>query len=152
MDPGLPYPNQSLKPIYMKSLFNALSFKLLLGTIFIMAFATAHAQSAATGDGQNENATVRYLGTQEDMVVFNVSYLNPDGSKFQVIVKDQDGSQLYQNTFNDKSFFKQFMLPKADKDRIVFVFRNGRDADIIKTFEVSVNSRYVREVAVKKLD
>ena len=136
----------------MKSLFNALSFKLLLGTIFIMAFATAHAQSAATGDGQNENATVRYLGTQEDMVVFNVSYLNPDGSKFQVIVKDQDGSQLYQNTFNDKSFFKQFMLPKADKDRIVFVFRNGRDADIIKTFEVSVNSRYVREVAVKKLD
>jgi hypothetical protein len=152
MDPGLPYPNQSLKPIYMKSLFNALSFKLILGTIFVMAFATAHAQSAATGDGQNENATVKYLGTQEDMVVFNVSYPNPDGSKFQLIVKDQDGSQLYQNTFNDKSFFKQFMLPKADKDRIVFVFRNGRDADIVKTFEVSVNSRYVREVAVKKLD
>jgi hypothetical protein len=152
MYPGLPYPNQSLKPIYMKPLFNAVYSKLILGTIFVMALATARAQSAAAGDGQNEIAMVKYLGTQEDMIVFNVSYPNPEGSKFQLIVKDQDGSQIYQNSFNDKSFFKQFMLPKADKDRIVFVFRNGRDADIVKTFEVSVNSRYVREVAVKKLD
>jgi len=136
----------------MKSLFNAVYSKLILGTIFVMALATAHAQSAAAGDGQNEIAMVKYLGTQEDMIVFNVSYPNPEGSKFQLIVKDQDGSQIYQNSFNDKSFFKQFMLPKADKDRLVFVFRNGHDADVVKTFEVSVNSRYVREVDVKKLD
>jgi len=84
------------------------------------------------------------------MIVFNVSYANPDGNKFQVIVKDQDGTQLYQNLFSDKAFYKQFRLPRADKDRLVFIIRNGRDADVVKTFEVNVSSRVTQEVSVRK--
>ena len=84
------------------------------------------------------------------MIVFNVSYANPDGNKFQVIVKDQDGTQLYQNIFSDKVFYKQFRLPRADRDRLVFIIRNGREADVVKTFEVNVNSRMTQEVSVRK--
>lgn len=135
----------------MKSLFTAVFGKLILGSCLILVVAAAHAQSTAIGAGQNEPVTVKYLGTQDDMVVFNVSYANPDGSKFTVIVKDQDGTQLYQNIFSEKSFYKQFRLPKTDKDRIVFVVRNGKDADVVKTFEINVNSRYVQDVAVKRL-
>ncbi len=136
----------------MKLLFNAIFGKFVLGTTFVMALATANAQSVASGDGQSENATVKYLGTQEDMIVFNVSYSNPEGSKFLLTVKDQDGAQLYQSTFSDKSFYKQFMLPKAERDRVIFIFHNGHDADVVKAFEVNVNSRFVREVAIKKMD
>lgn len=135
----------------MKSLFTAVFGKLILGSCLILVVAAAHAQSTAIGAGQNEPVIVKYLGTQDDMVVFNVSYANPDGSKFTVIVKDQDGTQLYQNIFSEKSFYKQFRLPKTDKDRIVFVVRNGKDADVVKTFEINVNSRYVQDVAVKRL-
>jgi hypothetical protein len=117
-----------------------------------MTFATAHAQSVATGDGQNEQAAVKYLGTQDDMIVFNVSYANPEGNRFQLIIKDQDGSLVYQNTFTGKSFYKQFRLPKTDKDRIAFIFHNNHDADVVKTFEVNVNSRFVNAVAIKKID
>jgi len=112
---------------------------------------TVQAQTISSGTGQGEGATIKYLGTQDDLIVFNVSYGNPEGSKFQVIVKDQDGNQLYQNIFNEKTFYKQFRLPKADKDRVVFVIRNGKEADVVKTFEVNVNSRFVQEIAVKKL-
>ncbi len=135
----------------MKSLLTAVFGKLIPGACFILVVATAHAQSTASGAGQNESATVKYLGTQDDMLVFNVSYANPDGSKFLLIVKDQDGTQLYQNVFSEKSFYKQFRLPKADKDRIVFVIRDGKDSDLVKTFEVNVNSHFVQDIAVKRL-
>jgi hypothetical protein len=138
----------------MKPQFKAVIGKVALGTSFLLALVTAQAQTLTPlpVDSQSENATVKYLGTQDDMVVFNVSYNNPDGSKLMLIVKDQDGSPMYSNSFSDKSFYRQFRLPKTDKDRIVFVFRDGRDADVIKTFEINVSSRFVREVAIKKVD
>ena len=135
----------------MKSQFTAVFGKLILGTCLVLAAATVQAQSTVTGAGQTENAIVKYLGMQDEMIVFNVSYTNPEGSKFQLTVKDQDGAQLYQNIFSEKSFYKQFRLPKGEKDRIVFIIRNGKDADVVKTFEINVNSRFVQEVAVKKL-
>lgn len=136
----------------MKSLFNAVFGRSILGILFVLTLETAHAQSAAIGNGQNEPVTVKYLGTQDDMVVFNVSCSNPEGSRFQLSIKDQDGSLLYQNTFADKSFYKQFRLPKTDKDRVVFIFHNNHDADLVKAFEINVNSRFVHEVAIKKLN
>ena len=133
----------------MKSLFSAL---------FILSVATAHAQSSVSGvsstsgAGQSENeASVRYLGTQDDMLVFNVSYDNPEGNKFMLTVKDQDGSQLYQSLFWDKAFYQQFKLPKSDRDKIIFVIRNGERAPVVKTVSVNINSHFVQEVAVKKL-
>lgn len=135
----------------MKSLFNTVFGRIFLGIVLVMTLSTVHAQSAASGDSQTET-TIKYLGTQEDLLVFDVSFPNPEGTKFQLTIKDQYGSQLYHNTFGDRSFFKQFLIPKGDKDRIVFIFRNGRDADVIRTFEVNVNSRVVREVAIRKLD
>jgi len=134
----------------MKSLSIAVFGKILFGVSLVLTAATVSAQSTANGAGQSENATVKYLGQQEDMIVFNVSYANSDGNKFQVIVKDQDGTQLYQNIFSDKVFYKQFRLPRADRDRLVFIIRNGREADVVKTFEVNVNSRMTQEVSVRK--
>jgi hypothetical protein len=162
----------------MKKLLTAGSGKLIAGFCLILTAATTQAQVIASGTiqqtgpkganqqttspgtgqqtitsatGQNEGAIIKYFGTQDDMVVFNVSYANPEGSRFQVIIKDQDGTQLYQNIFIDKTFYKQFRLPRADKDKIVFVIHNGKETDVVKTFEINVNSRFVQEVAVKKL-
>jgi hypothetical protein len=136
----------------MKSFFNAAVGKLIFGTFFLLSVATAHAQSTAPGAVPvTDSATVKYLGMQDDLLIFNVSYDNPKGDKFVVAVKDQDGTQLYQNLFKDKAFNKQFRLPKTDKDKVIFVIRNGQDAPIVKTFTVSVDSHFVQEVAIKKL-
>ena len=136
----------------MKSFFNAAIGKLMFGTLFLFSVATAHAQPTASGTVTvTDSAMVRYLGSQDDMLIFNVSYDNPKGNKFVVAVKDQDGTQLYQNIFRDKAFYKQFKLPKTDKDEVIFVIRNGQDAPIVKTFAVNIDSRFVQEVAIKKL-
>jgi hypothetical protein len=134
----------------MKSLIHAVFGKLILGTLFVLTLATAHAQVQVNNPKETAVA-VKYLGTEEDMLVFNVSNPNPGGNKFQLTIKDQNGTALYRDFFSERSFYRQFKLPKTDKDKVVFVFRNNAGADIVKTFEVNVNSRYVREVAVKKL-
>jgi len=137
----------------MKQSISAVFGKLTFGTLFLLSVAAANAQSTASGAGPTDNAAiVKYLGTQDDMIVFNVAYDNPQGSKFLVTIKDQDGNQLYQRFYSDKSFYKQFKLPKTDKDKVVFIFRNGQEAPIVKTFAVNVNSRFVQEVAIKKVN
>src|ERR1700722_15017543 len=129
----------------MKSLLNAVGGKFTFGALFFLSVATAHAQSTASGAAQSENAiSVRYLGTQDDMLIFNVSYDNPEGNRFLVTVKDQDGTQLYQSLFWDKEFYKQFKLPKSDRDKIIFVIRNGERSPIVKTFSVNINSHFVQ--------
>ena len=137
----------------MKSLFNVVFGRLILATSFLLMLATANARpTVATTGPADTAATVKYLGTQDDMLVFNVSYSNPEGGRFLLTVKDQDGTQLYQSLFSERSFYKQFRLPKSEKDRIVFIFRDSQDVEIVKAFDVSVNSRFIREVAVKKIN
>ncbi|HTI12341.1 MAG TPA: hypothetical protein VL832_27400 [Puia sp.] len=125
---------------------------LIATTIFLLAAATTQAQSTAVKDLPKEEAIqVKYLGTQDDLVVFNVTYKNSGGSAFSLLVKDQDGSELYRNVYSEKDFNKQFRLPRADRSRLTFVIRNNKESETVKTFEINVNSRYVEDVAVKKL-
>lgn len=136
----------------MKSLINAVFGKLIIGIFLLLTFTSANAQQAQSGSQPKDSAaTVNYLGSDEDMIVFNVSYSNPEGNKFQLVIKDQDGVQLYQNYFSERSFYRQFRVPKGDKEKIAFVIRDKRGAETVKTFEVNVNSRFIREVAVKKI-
>ena len=143
----------------MKSLSHASIGRLTFGIILLLTVATANAQSGAgetvTGAvpavSGADRAVVKYLGAQDDMLVFNVAYQNPQGSRFVLTIRDQEGNQLYQDFFKDKAFYRQFRLPKTDKDRIVFAIGNGQEETVIKTFAVNVNSRFVQEVAIKKL-
>lgn len=125
--------------------------KLSLAAAFMLVLSSAKAQSAETAATDNA-ATVKYLGTQDDMLIFDLAYTNPTTGKFQVVIKDQDGTPVYQNAFSEKTIYKQFRLPKSDKDRVVFVIRDFKDADIVKAFDINVNSRIIREVAVRKVN
>src|SRR5450432_2277054 len=118
--------------------------KLSFGTLFLFAVVAVQAQSTApVAVGKEDSTLVKYLGTQDDMIVFNVSYKNPGGAPFNVIIKDQDWTQLYQGTFKDKDFYKQFRLPKAAKDKITFIIRSSKDAELAKTFQININSRII---------
>jgi len=96
-------------------------------------------------------AKITFLGADEDMVLFHVTYANPEGDKFTIFVRDQDHDLLYTQTYNDKSFSKQFRLQKADKSQITFTIRNAKKEDITKTFQINVNTRLIEDVAVRKL-
>jgi hypothetical protein len=131
--------------------------KLIPAILFLLVAATTQAQSGVTSAPQmnapqiEDSSLVKYLGTQDDLVLFNVAYKNPQGAVFNLVVKDQDGNELYKNVYHDKNFFKQFRLPRADRSRITFIIRSSKETEIVKTFEINVNSRYVEDIAIKKL-
>jgi len=136
----------------MKSLFNAAIGWLTLAIILLLTVGTASAQTDTTGvAAAAEPAVVKYQGAQDDMLVFNVSYYNPAGKKFVIRIKDQNGNQLFQNIFRENSFYRQFKIPRVDKDLITFEFRQGQDAPVEKRFAVNIDSRFIQEVAIKKL-
>ena len=132
----------------LTSALRALTF----GTLFFVAVAAQAQSETPAGGGKEDSTLVKYLGAQDDMMIFNVAYKNPEGAAFNVIIKDQDHNTLYQGAFKDKDFYKQFKLPRTEKDKITFIIRNVKDGDIAKTFEININSRLVSDVAVRKLN
>jgi hypothetical protein len=120
--------------------------KLTLGAFLFTLVASTSAH--ATGLNPADKGEVKYLGISDDAVMFNVSFDNPAGNKFSVIVLDEDGSQLFQEIYTEKKFSKRFKLPKADKNKLTFVIRNFKDADLKQTFEI--NTRFVEDVVVTK--
>ncbi|MBN8852941.1 MAG: hypothetical protein BGO55_14595 [Sphingobacteriales bacterium 50-39] len=71
--------------------------------------------SVPVQDTPQDSTTIKYLGIQDDQVIFHIAHPNPQGSSFNLIVRDQDGSELYQHSFHDRFFNKQFRLPKQKK-------------------------------------
>ena len=125
---------------------------LTFGTLFFVAIAAKAQSQVPAAPGTEDSTLVKYLGIQDEMMIFNVAYKNPEGAAFFITIKDQDHNTLYQGTFKDKEFYKQFKLPKTEKDKISFIFRNAKDAEIAKTFEINTSSRLVSDVAVIKLN
>jgi uncharacterized lipoprotein YajG len=132
----------------MKKQFLSAISKLTLGALLFTLVASTNAH-ATTLNPTDKAADVKYLGSSDDAMLFNVSFDNPDGKKFSIIVLDEDGSQLFQEVYTEKKFSKRFKLPKADKNKLTFVIRDFKGADMKQTFEI--NTRFVEDVVVTKL-
>ncbi len=132
----------------MKKQFISAIAKLTLGA-FLFTLVTSTNVHATGINPADRTADVKYIGTSEDAVLFNVSFDNPDGKKFSIIVLDEDGSPLFQEVYTEKKFNKRFKLPKADRNKLTFVIRDYKGADLKQTFEI--NTRFVEDVVVTKL-
>jgi len=132
----------------MKKRVMAAISKLTLGVLLFTGVAVTEVQAATINPGE-KNTEVKYVGVSGDAVLFNVSVDNPTGSKFSVIVLDEDGTKIFQEIYTDKKFDKRFKLPKSEKNKLTFVIRNFKTADVTQTFEI--NTRFVEDVIVTKL-
>lgn len=130
-----------------KSIISAIS-KLTLGIALTTGAGAVHAQSSVIS--ADKNAEIKYLGTSNAEMLFNVAYDNPNGNKFSVILLDQDGTSLFQEIFTDKKFDKRFRLPLTDKERVTFVIRNFKDVELKQSFDI--NTRVTEDFVVTKVN
>jgi hypothetical protein len=97
------------------------------------------------------NAQVKYIPVKDGQGVFNVVYNNPEGARFVLQILDQDGNQLYQNVFTDKSFSRNFQLADPESYlKLVFVIRNLGDRST-QRFEVESKTQLVEDVNVQEV-
>src|SRR4051794_26276783 len=113
---------------------------------------SAMAAPATSKNGKSDKSAqnyIQYVGTTDENIVFNVKYDNADAAKFDLIIKNENGDIVYQQTFNDKNFDKKVMLVKEPGDaRLTFIIKG---ADTYKqSFDISTVTRTVEDIVVKK--
>lgn len=122
--------------------------KLTLGVLFMSAVAAGSAMAAPARQA-GKNAEVKYLGSSNDAVIFDVTFDNPTGSKFIVTVLDEDGNEIFRAGYSEKKFDKKFELPKPDSGKLTFVINDSKDVDLKQSFEI--NTHEIESVVVTKI-
>jgi hypothetical protein len=135
----------NMKTIMLKAFSLVKKTAFLLLAVSITYTATANT-SDSTGD-DDENASVSCLKMEEGQVYFNVKFENADGSRFDILVNDVNGDNLYHATFNGKSFNRVFRAP-VENGKLVIIIRDGKDNH---KFELSTESRMVQQILVKRM-
>jgi uncharacterized radical SAM superfamily protein len=124
---------------------------MLVAVLVSTATLSAMAAPATSKNGKNDKASqsnIQYVGTTEDGIVFNVKYDNAEAAKFDLVIKNQYGETVYQQTFSDQNFDKKVVLVKEPGDaHLTFVIKG---ADTYKqSFDISTVTRVVEDVVVK---
>lgn len=105
-----------------------------------------HKKSATLND---EQVNVKYVGTNDNSVVFRVEFENPTAEKFWLIIKNDAGEVVYRKQFNDAHFAKSVYFQKEESDiHPTFVIRNG-DTEVVRQF--AVNTTITENTVVTKL-
>jgi hypothetical protein len=113
--------------------------------------------SQANGGGNNnkkaslteEQVSVKYLGTNDNNIVFKVEFENPTAEKFWLIIRNDAGDVVYHQQFNDVHFSKNVFFENTDSEiHPTFVIRNGNN-EIVRQF--AVNRTLTENTIVTKL-
>lgn len=120
---------------------------MMLLTVMVTLTATANVPDSAFDD--EENASVKCLKMEEGQVYFSVKFENADGGRFDVLVNDVNGDNLYRATFTGKNFNKVFRAP-VENGKLVIIIRDSKDKTNHK-FELSTESKMVEQILVKRM-
>jgi len=130
-------------------IFSAVRKSLLVVAIAAVTIpATAGIKSV---DPADEAASVKYIGSQNQTLFFNVKYNNVNASKFFVTIKDADGATLFQSAYTDNTFDKKFSLPKTDSGKVIFTISDKKN-NYTESFEITTETRVVEDVVIKKVN
>jgi hypothetical protein len=109
---------QSKSPIRKFLLAQFLTALLLFTTTF-----TGLAQTAVNQPDPATNISVKFLGLENDMMVFSVHFANEKESKCNVSIYNHSGEVLFRDIFQVKYFDKKFKIPK-ENGQLDFVVAN----------------------------
>ena len=119
---------------------------MLMVVISTLTTAIANTPDSSIDD---ENASVSCLKMEEGQVYFKVKYDNADGGRFDILVNDGAGENLYRATFTGKNFDRVFKAP-VDNGRLVIMIRDNNNKTT-QTFELTTEARMVQQIYVKRM-
>ena len=119
---------------------------MLLVVLVTLTSATANVPDTTYEDG---DASVSCLKMEEGQVYFKVNFENADGGRFDILVNDVNGDNLYRATFTGQHFNKVFRAP-VENGKLVIIIRDTKDRTDHK-FELSTESRMVQQILVKRM-
>ena len=122
-----------------------------LAVVLLVTFLSNAAFAGTTSDNAiATNYSVKYVGTQQKGIVFNMQYQNTEASKFIVQLSDEAGSVLYRQVYNGSNFNSNIVLDKdAEYGNLTFSITAGKKVYSEK-FSVEAKTKVIDEVVVVK--
>jgi len=117
---------------------------MLLVVLVTLTSATAKVSDSTYEDG---DASVSCLKMEEGQVYFKVNFENADGGRFDILVNDINGDNLYRSTFTGKNFNRVFRAP-VENGKLVIIIRDTKGNH---KFQLSTESKMVQEILVKRM-
>lgn len=101
--------------------------------------------------GGNNHPEIKYLGTLQDKMVFQVDLKNVSANQY-VSIRDEEGNTLYTERIGNTKFSRKFAFEKEEFEgkKVSFVIHGGK-ASTDLTFQVSRNTRLVEDLVITKL-
>lgn len=97
-------------------------------------------------------AAVKFMGSNEDEVLFQIEVDNARGEAFQLLIRDQEGNTLYNGRFTEKGFRKVYSFSKSELDLSSVTFMVARPGvKNRQSFQVSTSNKIVEDVVVTRL-
>jgi hypothetical protein len=139
------------------------TFVKLAGKKFIPAFiisaallAAAPVKTMANNSNieivSNENtASVKYTGSENDALFFEVKVNNPKGDKFTLTIQAEDGTVLYSKDYTDVNFNKRVKILKTDEANRYNFSIHSSNKELENHFSINAVSKIVDDVVVTKL-
>lgn len=125
---------------------------LLAAAVLFSASASAHnnTDSLTTADPAVTKAEIKYIGIDTDeLLSFTVKFNNPSGSKFTLLVFDENNENLFKATYADTKFNKAFKLPKTSINKLTFQILGAKE-NFKEVFDVNISTREIADVVVRK--
>ena len=135
-----------MKSIMLKA-FSLVKKTAIMLLVLSTTYTAATANTPDTAREDDENASVSCLKMEEGQVYFNVKYENADGGRFDVLVNDINGDNLYRSTFTGKNFNRVFRAPVENGKLVIII----RDAQGFHKFELTTESKMVQQILVKRM-
>jgi hypothetical protein len=95
---------------------------------------------------------VRYIEGDNDVLLFNLKYYNNSGSDFKLMVLNETGEIMFQQSYSGKNFRKKIRLTRlTDTDDVTFLIRSPKK-NIQLSYKVKVPSKVVDDPALAIVD
>ena len=103
--------------MYRRSKSLVRKFILAQGLTVLLVLASAlqgQAQRVSDIPAPSSDVSVKFLGEENDMMVFSVHFTNKNESKYNVSIYNNAGDVLFRDVFQVRSFDKKFKVPKEN--------------------------------------
>lgn len=107
---------------------------ILSGILTAGTFINASANNAGEAVAAKASAEFKYAGSSKDQASFNITFNNPSGEKFTLLVLDAKGDLFFKESYASKDFAKRFVLAKEDAEKLTFRIQNGK-----QSFDQNIN-------------
>ena len=107
-----------MKPVIKN--FNLKKSASVLAAAALLSLGTAQAHATPIIEKilspNEQNVSVNFLGATENNLVFHLEFENKSGEKFWLIIKNDAGDIVYQETYTDLHFAKNIRITKVDSE------------------------------------